>query len=80
MKEYETGVAVVWHHMPWILGCASVWTEETRAKHYKNLADIDGRIVLAGEHVSYLSAWQEGAVTSVTDAMNRLQQKIMGTA
>jgi monoamine oxidase len=79
MQEYETGVAVVWHHMPWILGCASSWTEQTRAAHYKNLADIDGRIVLAGEHVSYLSAWQEGAVTSVTDAMNRLQQKIMGT-
>jgi monoamine oxidase len=34
-----------------------------------------GRIVLAGEHASYLGAWQEGAVTSAIDAITRLHQR-----
>lgn len=78
MSEFECGAAVAWHRMPWILGCASTWTEESRAAHYANLCALDGRVVLAGEHVSYLGAWQEGSVTSATDAMRRLHQKVMG--
>jgi monoamine oxidase len=39
------------------------------------LCAFDGRIVLAGEHASYLPAWQEGAVTSALDAIERLHQR-----
>jgi monoamine oxidase len=78
MSEYDCGVAVAWHRVPWTLGCKSQWTEATRAKHYDNLAAIDGRIVLAGEHVSYMAGWQEGSVTSSTDAIKRLHQRVMG--
>jgi monoamine oxidase len=78
IAEFECGAAVSWHRVPWILGCASVWTEKTRAAHYENLCAMDGRIVLAGEHCSYLSAWQEGSVTSATDALKRLHAKVMG--
>jgi len=77
MSEYECGAAVAWHRVPWILGCASDWTEQTRARHYDNLCAIDGRIVLAGEHASYLGGWQEGAVTSATDVMHRVHQRVM---
>ena len=76
-KEFETGVSVSWHKVPWTLGCASAWTEETRAEHYKNLCALDGRIVLAGEHASYLGGWQEGAVTSAIDAITRIHQRVM---
>ncbi len=63
--------------MPWTLGCAGFWTEEARAQHYDNLCAIDGRIVLAGEHASRIPAWQEGAVTSALDAIERLHKKVM---
>jgi monoamine oxidase len=76
MAEYECGAAVAWHRVPWILGCASQWTEATRAAHYKNLCAMDGRIVLAGEHASYLGGWQEGAVTSAIDAITRIHQRV----
>jgi monoamine oxidase len=33
--------------------------------------------VLAGEHASYLGGWQEGAVTSSLDAIQRLHQRIV---
>ena len=57
------------------MGCFGIWTAEARAKHYDTLCDFDGRIVLAGEHASYLPAWQEGALTSALDAIERLHQR-----
>ena len=76
--NYECGVAVAWHRVPWTLGCSGQWSEENRAAHYDDLCALDGRIVLAGEHASRLPAWQEGAVTSATDAITRLHQRVIG--
>ena len=76
-KEFENGVAVAWHRSPFTQGCFAFWTDEQRAKHYDNLCKIDGHIVLAGEHASYLPAWQEGAVTSALDAIGRLHRRIV---
>lgn len=73
--EFDNGVAVAWHRSPFTMGCFGMWTEATRAKHYDNLCRFDGRIVLAGEHASYIPAWQEGAVTSALDAIGRLHQR-----
>jgi monoamine oxidase len=74
-KEFENGVAVAWHRAPFTMGCFGMWSSATRAKHYDNLCQIDGRIALAGEHASFLGGWQEGAVTSALDAIGRLHQR-----
>jgi monoamine oxidase len=76
-SEFENGIAIGWHRVPWTLGCAGAWTDETRERHYQNLCALDGRILLAGEHASYLHAWQEGAVLSSLDAIRRLHQRIV---
>ena len=78
-NEYENGVAVAWHRVPFVLGCSGDWSEEARAEHYKNLCQIDGRIVLAGEHASALPAWQEGAILSALDAITRLHDRVVRT-
>jgi len=75
--EFENGVAVAWHRVPFVLGCAGNWTDQARAAHYDNLCRIDGRIVLAGEHVSYIPAWQEGAILSSLDAITRLHERVL---
>ncbi|MGO8910389.1 MAG: NAD(P)/FAD-dependent oxidoreductase [Bradyrhizobium sp.] len=75
--DYENGIAVAWHRVPFTLGCAGNWTDETRAQHYDNLCQIDGRIVLAGEHASYIPAWQEGAILSSLDAITRLHDRVV---
>jgi monoamine oxidase len=77
--EFENGVAVSWHRMPFTLGCAGNWTDDARAQHYDNLCQIDGKIVLAGEHASYIPAWQEGAILSSLDAVTRLHDRVMKT-
>ncbi len=75
--EYENGVSVAWHRVPYTLGCAGYWTEATRAEHYDNICQIDGRIALAGEHASYIPAWQEGAILSALDAISRLHSRVV---
>jgi len=77
--EFENGVAVAWHRVPFTLGCAGYWTDAARAEHYDDLCQIDGRIVLAGEHASYLPAWQEGAILSSLDAITRLHDRVVKT-
>jgi monoamine oxidase len=77
--EFENGVAVAWHRAPFTLGCAGEWTDETRRAHYDNLCQIDGRIVLAGEHASYIPAWQEGAILSALDAITRLHKRVLAS-
>ena len=79
-QEFENGVAVAWHRVPSAMGCFGLWTDDTRAEHYDNLCAFDGRIVLAGEHASYLPAWQEGAVTSSLDAIGRLHRRALAAA
>ncbi len=74
-QEFDNGIAVAWHRSPFTLGCFGMWSEAARTQHYDNLCDIDGRIVLAGEHASYLPGWQEGAVTSALDAIERLHRR-----
>jgi len=78
-SEFQHGVAVGWHRVPWTLGCAAHWTDKLRAEHYDNLCKIDGRIVLAGEHASRLPAWQEGAILSSLDAIARLHQRVLAS-
>jgi len=75
--EFENGVAVAWHRVPFALGCQGGWTDESRAEHYNNLCALDGRIVLASEHASRLPGWQEGSVLSALDAIGRLHAKVM---
>jgi monoamine oxidase len=77
--EFENGVAVAWHRVPFTLGCAGNWTEKARAEHYDDLCQIDGRIVLAGEHASYIPAWQEGAILSSLNAITRLHDRVVKT-
>jgi monoamine oxidase len=75
--EFENGVAVAWHRVPFALGCSGDWSDEARSSHYRDLCQIDGRVVLAGEHVSALPAWQEGAILSALDAITRLHQRVV---
>jgi monoamine oxidase len=77
--EFDNGISVAWHRVPFTLGCAGNWSEKARAEHYENLCQIDGRIALAGEHASYIPAWQEGAILSSLDVIARLHDRVLKT-
>ncbi|WP_183422226.1 flavin monoamine oxidase family protein [Luteibacter sp. Sphag1AF] len=74
---YENGMAVAWHRSPFTLGCFGNWSDQMREKHYADLCAMDGRIVLAGEHASYLPAWQEGAILSSLSAIDQVHRRAL---
>jgi monoamine oxidase len=77
--EFENGISVAWSRSPFTLGCAGDWSDEARKAHYDNLCQIDGRILLAGEHASFIPAWQEGAILSALDAVTRLHKRVIAS-
>ncbi|MGK7933005.1 MAG: flavin monoamine oxidase family protein [Microcystaceae cyanobacterium] len=60
----ETGMSIAWGKIPYSLGGWLSWDEKERQTAYPVLNQPDGRIYLAGEHLSYLTGWQEGAILS----------------
>ncbi|WP_173583059.1 flavin monoamine oxidase family protein [Acetobacter musti] len=79
-KEFSNGVGFAWSRVPWTLGCCSMWSEQARKEHYKALTTMDNRIVLAGEHASYVGCWQEGAILSSLAAITTLHKRAVGGA
>ena len=76
-KEFQTGASVAWSRVPWTMGCCARWNEETRKTHYQELVKVDDRVVLAGEHASYVGCWMEGALLSSLDAITRLHKRAL---
>jgi monoamine oxidase len=76
-QEYDNGITVAWNRVPWINGCGGFWSDSARAAHYENLCAIDGRVLLAGEHASYINFWQEGAALSALDAIKRMHARVI---
>jgi monoamine oxidase len=76
-KEYQNGASVAWSRVPWTLGCCARWSEEVRKQHYQALVAMDDRVVLAGEHASYVGCWMEGALLSSLDAITRLHKRAL---
>ncbi len=76
-ENFSNGVAVAWSRSPFTLGCCAQWNEATRKEHYQTLCAVDGRIVLAGEHASYVGCWMEGALLSSLDAITRLHSRAL---
>ena len=73
--EFDNGIAVSWHRVPWVLGCFGIWRD--REGQYDIAARGDGRTYFAGEHISYIPAWQEGAILSALDTISRLHDRVV---
>ncbi|MBC7507026.1 MAG: flavin monoamine oxidase family protein [Sandarakinorhabdus sp.] len=76
-EEFSNGASVAWSRSPFTLGCCAQWNEDTRKEHYQTLVAVDDRIVLAGEHASYVGCWMEGALLSSIDAITRLHKRAL---
>jgi monoamine oxidase len=76
-KELTKPVYVSWGHVPYNLGS---WVSHFGAKNalegYDRLTEPDGAIYLAGDHVSHLVGWQEGAALSAHRAIGKIDQAV----
>jgi monoamine oxidase len=65
-RSLGKGVSVAWPNIPFTRGAWANWNSKVRTQYYPALlkGDHNGRILFAGEHMSYLNGWQEGALLS----------------
>jgi len=75
-KLLSKGVTVGWGDVPWSEGVGAVapdWGPGKRGARYAELLKPEGPIVFAGEHLSYVGLWQEGAALSAHEALKIVQ-------
>ena len=65
------GISVAWQKMPWQQGG---WGTSTPSV----LLAADDNIVFAGEHLSILQGWQEGAIHSAYSAIDQIVSRDLG--
>jgi monoamine oxidase len=56
-------ITIAWNKVPHNLGPWVDW-KQPNSPDYKLLSEPDGRVYLAGEHMSHINGWQEGAALS----------------
>lgn len=71
-KHVSSGVSVSWLKQKYSSGATTHWSDEARLKHYPVLLEPDGPYYFAGEYLSYVNGWQEGAVRSAQYAVQKL--------
>lgn len=74
-ESFETSFSVAWHRVKYNLGGWAEWDEKGRETAYPTLLAGEGRILLAGEHLSYLTGWQAGAIESAWMQIEQLHKK-----
>ncbi|MBV8411178.1 MAG: FAD-dependent oxidoreductase [Alphaproteobacteria bacterium] len=77
-KRVRSGVSVAWSKIPFSLGAWMDWDDVPggRSEVYPVLLAGDGPFHFAGEHMSYITAWQEGAVQSAHHTVERIAEQV----
>jgi monoamine oxidase len=74
-SRVKRGVSVAWSKVPFSLGG---WADSTSAawqKAYPVLRDGDGPFYFTGEHMSYITGWQEGSVQSAHYTVQKINER-----
>ena len=75
-RHLNKGVSVAWKNIPYSGSGWSEWSREARGKYYGQLLNGDGPFLFAGEHMSYINGWQEGAVRSAHFTLSDIARRI----
>ncbi len=76
--EVSRPMSVAWQNVPHNRGAWARWSRAGRENLYPVLTRADGPFYFAGEHVSYLDGWQEGAILSAHHTIAALHRRVQG--
>ncbi|HEY8445652.1 MAG TPA: flavin monoamine oxidase family protein [Thermomicrobiales bacterium] len=77
-EEYDgKGFSVAWHRMPYAMGGWAGWSNYARENYYPRLLEPDGRIYFAGDFISQIPGWMEGAIQSAWMQIEKLHERAM---
>ncbi len=68
-------ITVAWNETQYSGGVGCLWTDEQRKTDYLQLCKPEGRVFFAGEHLSYIPFWQEGAIESSYEAIKLMRER-----
>ena len=74
-RDLGHGISVSWKKQRYTLSGWAEWSAEARRASYQALLEGDGPYLFAGEHLSYVTGWQEGAVLSAHYAVTALAKR-----
>jgi monoamine oxidase len=72
----EKPIYVSWAKIPYSLGCFADNRLQSSAASYTQLEKPEGRTYFAGDYLSHLVAWQEGAVLSAHHTIERIAAQV----
>jgi monoamine oxidase len=74
--EYDgAGFSIAWQKQPFNRGAFAAYDHTGRQTHYPILNRPDGRVHLAGEHMSYLTGWMGGALDSARAVATAIHER-----
>ncbi|OLO37937.1 amine oxidase [Alkalihalophilus pseudofirmus] len=76
-KEFETGFSLAWHKIKYNEGGWASYSSSQRQNEYVTLNKSEGRIYLAGEHLSYITGWMAGAFDSARLVVSQIHEEVM---
>jgi monoamine oxidase len=74
-RKVDQGVSVAWSKIPFTKGGWVDWADAAWRDAYPALLEADGPFHFAGEHMSYMNSWQEGAVRSAHRVVERIAEQ-----
>ena len=75
--EFESAFSVAWHRVRWSGGSWASFGGNARREYQPTLLKPDGRVYLAGDHVSNINAWMQGAFESGRSVATQIHARAM---
>lgn len=76
-KEFESSFSIDWKKIKYNAGSWVSYSGDDRKTYYPTLCKPDGRIYLAGEHMSYITAWMAGGIESARLVVTDIHSRVM---
>jgi monoamine oxidase len=70
------GVSVAWKNIPYTRSGWAEWSKAARTTQFPVLLKGDGPYLFAGEHMSFITGWQEGAVRSAHKVLGDIAERM----
>jgi monoamine oxidase len=71
-RNVERGLSIAWQNMPNQAGGWAYYRHQNTNPEYLEIAKPQGRLILAGDYLSFLPGWMEGAIRSSELAVKRI--------
>lgn len=82
VDEFETSFSAQWRRVRYSEGGWVLWPDRSgpAGAIYHRLLEPQGRLYLAGDHLSYVTSWQHGAFESARLVVGQLHQRALAAA